>query len=144
MKFNQIIALALAGNNAWRSGWQKKFHLEVDNSYSCPVLLRVADDGSLSVPWNPTEDDMFTDDWHIETGEEIVVAEGSWSLAFDNILNGKSVRLPEWHEAMKVDYMETPLPFQGKVLMLHLPNGTVVIYRPAPQDLAATDWEVCP
>ena len=143
MKFTQILLLALAGRKAWRSGWYTKFHLEVDNQFGVPILMRVADDGSSRIPWSPTEADMFTPDWSVEDGADIPVSEGScaWALNEDDLLDGRAVRLPNWHPDMAVTLKTENVPF-GKLLVLSLPDGSVAVYRPAPQDLCATNWQV--
>ncbi len=136
-KFAHVLSLALAGHHVRMVGWRNKFHLEVDaDTYTIPVLIRVADDGSSRFPWGSVTESDMTGEWEANGIGPAAPEEGSAGWAIDGIFNGGHVTAQVgWPEGMNLEpHYSDEL---GQCIRLALPNGKRVLWRPAPQDLVA-------
>lgn len=148
-KFAHVLATAFAGHHVRMVGWRNKFHLEVDaETYTIPVLIRVADDGSSRFPWGSVTESDMTGEWIFDGREPNptegdpgwatvpALVEGSAGWAIDGIFNGgHSTAQVGWPEEMSLEpHFSDEL---GQCIRLALPNGKRVLWRPAPQDLVA-------
>ena len=141
LTFSAVIAPALAGTHVRMESWHNKFHLEVDRTYSIPILLRVHDDGSYRAPWGSvTEADMFGS-WVTDDGTAVPdPAFGSFGWALDKIDAGHIIRQDTWPAGMSLEPHFDSVT--GKCIRLAFPHHKRAIWRPAPQDLVATYCEV--
>ena len=157
----EAFSLLLESYKILRAGWRTKFRLGLGTTQypaADPPILRIPDDGSPPMPWTPTEDDLFANDYLNSSGQElggrlgendvsaISIEEGGFPWALATIQAGGTVLIGNGPLKLSLGYYTLPLtvgyvtlepvePVERPCIKLTLPNGQTRIWRPQHQDL---------